>query len=62
MRIARPGGGGNRMQAPADVAAEQRGELVDGKGCERRLAFLLEVAGERTMLKRHMNITNTTRL
>src|SRR3984957_2308862 len=36
------------MQVLADVAAQERSELVDGEACERPLAGLLEVAGERT--------------
>ena len=47
MRVARPGGGGDRVQAGSDIAAQERGELVDGEARKRRLPPLLEIAGER---------------
>src|SRR5271154_6441875 len=34
------------MQALAEIVAEQRRELVDGKARKRRLALVLEIAGE----------------
>src|SRR3984893_19465572 len=46
IRIARPGGRGNRMQALADAAAEKGRELTDCKARERRFAFGFELAGE----------------
>src|SRR5882762_1776197 len=46
IRIARPGGRGNRMQAFAHAVAEERGELADRKACECGFAFGLKLAGE----------------
>src|SRR5258705_12269038 len=46
VRIARPRGRGNRMQAFAHAFAEERSELADRKACECGLAFGLELAGE----------------